>query len=170
MEALVKDSRFSIAFINTVIDLKDYNKPIQHVIDDGLYWELVPDIRKKTDIFLRKNEASFEDNFVQLGFPEEEEFYQIVETQSRFEAESSKGDVLSLYLRFDKTSDTYERKIFSAGELIGQAGGFYGALVGAGSLLLFIFSERLFTSSVLRKIYQIDSWQEREKLDRKQRK
>ena len=158
-----------MAIVNTVIDLKDYNQPIQYMIDDGIYWELAPGFRKKTDIFLRKNEASFEDNFIQLGFPQEEEFYQIVETSSAFEAESGDGDVLSFYLRFDKTSDIYERKIYSAGEVIGQAGGFYGSLIGAGSLLLFIFSERLFTSSILRKIYQIDSWQEKEKLDKKER-
>ncbi|CAI2359482.1 unnamed protein product [Moneuplotes crassus] len=169
IEALVKASRFSMAIVNTVVDLKDYKKPVQYMIDDGLFWELVPDFRKKTDIFLRKNEASFEDNYVQLGFPKEEEFYQVAETNDRFESESSKGDMLSIYLRIDKITDTYERQIYSIGELLGQAGGFYGALVGIGSVFLFIFSERLFVSSVLRKIYQIDSWQEKEKLDKKLR-
>ncbi|CAI2359868.1 unnamed protein product [Moneuplotes crassus] len=169
IEALVRASRFSMAIVNTVVDLKDYKKPVQYMIDDGLFWELVPDFRKKTDIFLRKNEALLEDNYVQLGFPKEEEFYQVAETNDRFESESSKGDLLSIYLRIDKITDTYERQIYSIGELLGQAGGFYGALIGIGSVFLFIFSERLFVSSVLRKIYQIDSWQEKEKLDKKLR-
>lgn len=166
LEALIKDSRFSMAIVNTVVDLKDYVKPIQYLIDDGLFWELVPGFRKKTDIFLRKNEAEFEDAYIQLGFPQESEFYQVVETTDRFETESNSGDVLSIYLRIDKITDTYERQIYSIGELLGQTGGFYGALIGIGSLFLFIFSERLFVSSVLRKIYQIDSWQEKEKLNK----
>ncbi|CAI2358867.1 unnamed protein product [Moneuplotes crassus] len=166
IENLVKDSRFSMAIVNTVVDLKNYQKPIQYMIDDGLFWELTPGIRKKTDVFIRKNEASFEDNYVQLGFPQEKEFYQVAESTDRFESESSQGDILSIYFRFDKTSDIYERKIYSLGELIGQAGGFYTLLSLVGSILLFIFSERLFVSSILAKIYQIDKWQEQERLDK----
>lgn len=166
----MKDSRFSLAIVNTVVDLKNYQEPLQYVIDDGFYWELTPNMRKKTDIFIRKNEATFQDDYVQLGFPNEKEFYQVASSQDRFEAESSKGDVLSIYWRFDKTSDVYERRIYSIGDLLGQAGGFYGSFIGIGSIFLFIFSERLFVASILRKIYQIDTWQERERLDPKLRK
>lgn len=70
---------------------------------------------------------------------------------------------MTIYWRFDKTSDIYERTVYSFGKLLGQISGFYGALIGIGSVFLFIFSERLFVGSVLQKIYQIDSWQEREK-------
>ena len=63
-------------------------------------------------------------------------------------------------------SDQYERTIFALGQLLGLAGGFHGALLGIGSLIFFIFSERLFVSAILRKIYQIDTWQEKEKLDK----
>ena len=62
-------------------------------------------------------------------------------------------------------SDQYERKIFALGELLGLAGGFYGTFIGIGSVIFFIFSQRLFVGAILRKIYQIDTWQEREKLD-----
>lgn len=155
-----------MAIVNTVVDLKNYVNPIQYMIDDGLFWELTPGLRKKTDVFVRKNEASFEDTYIQLGFPEEKEFYQVAESSSRFESESADGDLLSIYFRFDKTSDIYERKIYSLGELIGQAGGFYTLLSLIGSFLLFIFSERLFVSSILSKIYQIDTWQEHERLDK----
>ena len=155
-----------MAIVNTVIDMKNYKNPIQHMIDDGLFWELTPNMRKKTNVFIRKNEATFKDSFMQLGFPKKEEFYQVINTKDSFEAESSKGDVLAIYLRFDKTSDIYERKVYSLGKLIGQVGGFYGGLMGLGSLLLFIFTEKLFVSAILEKIYQIDTWQEYERLDK----
>ena len=170
IEAAMKVTRFSMAIVNTVIDLKNYENSIQNTIDDGLFWDLVPSLRKRTDIFIRKNEAEFEDKYFQLGFPQEHEFFQVVERTDSFEAESDDGDILSLYFRYDKTSDIYERQIFSFAELLGQAGGFYGALFAGGSLLIFIFSERLFVSSVLKKIYQIDTWQEREMLTKKKEK
>lgn len=147
--------------------MNDYSQPIQYLIDDGLYWELVPGIRKKADIYIRQNLAEIEDSYIQLGFKTSKKFYQVQTTSERFESESSSGDVLSIYIRYDKTSDKYERQIYSLGELVGQAGGFYGALIGLGSIFIFIFSERLFASSVLKKIYQIDSWQETEMLSGK---
>jgi len=163
---VMRDSRFSLVIVNSEINMKNYDKPIQYVIDDGFYWELFPSLRKKTDIFIRQNEASFEDNYIQLGFPQEKEFYQVVKTENRYESESTDGDILSLYFRFDRTSDQYERKIFSLGEVLGLAGGFHGAFIMIGGIFFFIFSERLFVSAILKKIYQIDTWQENEKLDK----
>lgn len=80
LDDMIKDSRLSMAIVNTVVDLKDYKKPIQYILDDGLFWELIPNIRKKANIFIRKSKASFEDSyFFQFGFPREEEFYQVAE-------------------------------------------------------------------------------------------
>lgn len=72
--------------------------------------------------------------------------------------------MLSIYFRYDKYTDMYQRRIYSLGEVLGQAGGFYGSLLTFGSVIVFIFTERLFVTSVLRKIYQIDTWQEKEML------
>lgn len=158
----MKDARVSMALENTIVDMKDYKEPIKYIIDDGLYWELVPGIRKKTDVYIRQNEAEFEDNYIQIGFPDEREFYQVAMNTHSFESESGGGDILSIYFRYDKNSDIYNRQIYSLGELMGEAGGFYGALLAIGSIFIFIFSERLFVSSVLKQIYQIDNWQESE--------
>ena len=85
----------------------------------------------------------------------------------RIETETDDGDILSLYFRIDKVSDTYERKIFSLGELLGLAGGFYGALLTIGSFFLSVFSDKLFIGAVLRRIYQIEN--KDDELDCKQR-
>lgn len=160
----MKDARFSLTLVNSIVDFSNYDKPIQYIIDDGTFWEFVPGFRKKTDIFVRYNQAVFEDDYLQLGFNSEEEFYSVNSYTDRFESESSSGDVLSIYVRIDKVKNEYERKIYSIGELVAEAGGFYGALLSIGSLFIAVFSERLFVAAVLRRIYQIDTWQEREKL------
>ena len=119
---------------------------------------------------MRDSVGTFEDDYLQLGFTKSQNFYQVVNSKERFEAESSSGDILSLYLRIDKVTEKYERKIFSFGELLGQAGGFYGAFLTIGSVFISFFSERLFIGAVLRRIYQVDTWQEREKLSNNRRK
>ena len=157
----MKNSRFLLAIENTVVNMKDYRNGVQKIVEDGLYWELVPTLRKKSDVFIRKNEVSFEDAYVQLGFPYEEEFYQVVEHSESFETESDEGEILNVYFRMDKVSDIYERQVYSFAELIGQAGGFYGALLAFSTLIISMITNRLFIGSILRKIYQIDTWQER---------
>jgi hypothetical protein len=169
IENAMKNSRFSIAIENTIVDMGNYQEPIQRIIDDGFFWELVPGFRKKTDIYIRKNTAEFEDNYIQLGFPTEKNFFQLGTHADSFESEPSEGDILTIYFRYDKVSDLYERKIFSLAELLGQAGGFYGSLLAIGALFIFIFSERLFIASVLKKIYQIDTMQEQERFQRNYR-
>ena len=164
IDDIMKESRFSLALVNSIIDSSNYDEPIQKVVDDAQYWELTPGIRKKTDILIRYNEAEFEDNYVQLGFEETKYFYQVVDWVDRFEAESDEGDVLTVYFRIDKVSEQYKRQIFSLGELVGQAGGFYGALLSIGVIFITFFSDRLFAAAILRRIYQIDTWQEREQL------
>jgi len=161
----MKQSRFSLAIENTVINMKDYKNGVQRIIEDGLYWEVVPSMRKKSNILIRKNEAVFEDSYVQLGFPDENDFYQVVDHLETFEAETDEGEILTIYFRFDRVSDIYERQIYSFAELIGQAGGFYGAVLAISGLMISLFTERLFVSSILRRIYQIDSWQERIKYE-----
>jgi hypothetical protein len=159
----MKDARFTMAIENSVVDMQDYTQPIKGVINDANFWELVPGLRKKTDIYIRKSQAEIQDDYIQLGFPENEEFYQVVQKVDSFESETPEAEILTLYFRYDKTSEIYARQIFSLAELLGQAGGFFGALLAIGSVMIFIFSERLFVASILRKIYQIDTWQETER-------
>ena len=66
----------------------------------------------------------------------------------------------SLYFRFDSQYDIYERRIYSFGELLGQIGGLFQIFLMIGVSIVSIFSERLFVSSILRKIYQIDQTRE----------
>jgi len=165
MEAIIADAEFSLATINTVIDMNDFENTIQYLIDDRLFWEFIPGLRKKNEVFIRKSEVSLEDAYIQLNMPQEQSFYKVSETLERLVSESSSGDMLSIYMRLDKTSELFERKVLSLAEVLGEIGGFHSVLIGVGSFFISIFSERLFTTSVLRKIYHIDTWQEKEMLE-----
>ena len=64
--------------------------------------------------------------------------------------------IISVYLRFDSNYDDYSRRVYSFGDLLGQTGGLYSAIFIIGVVLVGIFQNRLFVSSVLNKIYQVD--------------
>ena len=64
--------------------------------------------------------------------------------------------IVSVYFRLDANYDNYYRRVYSIGDLLGQTGGLYSSVLMIGGFIVGIFSERLFVSSILHKIYQID--------------
>ncbi|CAI2387840.1 unnamed protein product [Moneuplotes crassus] len=164
INTIMADSRFSLALVNSLVNFDNYGDPIEQIIDDGNYWELTAGFRKKSDLFIRYNVGNFEDEYFQLGFESQKDFYQVIDTKDRFEAESSSGDVLSIYFRVDKATSEYGRKIFSLGELMGLAGGFYGSLLTIGSFFITVFADKLYVAALLGRIYKIDTNVEKEHL------
>lgn len=62
-------------------------------------------------------------------------------------------ELVNFYIRFDKQYDNYERTVTSVGDFFENSGGFYSSIIAIGMLLVPFFSERLFYSSLIRKIY-----------------
>jgi hypothetical protein len=151
-----------MAFTNTYFDFKNFTEPIQTYLDGQFFWDLMPGFRKKTDIYYKKNEASLTDSLVQVIGSSDHEFFQIQNSREQTEIEGSDLQFASVYLRFDSEFDQYDRRVYSFGDLLGQVGGIYESMLIIGMLFVGIFSERLFISSILNKIYQIDLLREQE--------
>lgn len=58
---------FSFAFVNSYFALDDYEQPIKYMLDDKLFFELEPDRIKKANLLVMKNDATLEDDIIQLG-------------------------------------------------------------------------------------------------------
>ena len=84
INSIINGGRFSIGIANTIVDVQNYNQAIQYMIDDGFYWDLISGLRKRTDIYIRKNSVQLDDNYIQLGFTNNESFFQVVESTSSF--------------------------------------------------------------------------------------
>ena len=110
----------------------------------------------------KKSEANFIDDFIQLGQSNDITFYQISTMRDSVVIEDTDLQIMSIYFRFDSNYDTYYRRIYSIGDLLGQTGGMYSSILLIGAAFVGIFSERLFVSSILRKIYQIDQIRDQE--------
>jgi hypothetical protein len=67
----------------------------------------------------------------------------------------SDGYIAAVYLRFDNRYDLYTRQVYSILDLLGDLGGLQGSLLGIGLLIVSFFTNRLFVSDMLQKIYQV---------------
>ena len=142
--------------------IDNFVQPVQYFLDDSFFWDLSPGLRKKTDVFVQKNEAILIDEFLQLGQSQQVQFYKIERTREQNLIEDTDLQIVSVYIRLDSNFDSYSRRVYSFGDLLGQTGGMYSAVVFLGAVFVGIFSERLFVSSILRKIYQIDQSRDNE--------
>ena len=172
IENVMKDSKFSLPIDNTYFDFGDYDNPVNHFLDEQFFWDLAPGFRKKTDIYIRQSKAVLIDDLVQLGQKNKIDFYEVVDFREQFELEDTVSDFefLSIFIRLDPKSDVYERRVYSIGDLLGQAGGVYESLMVMGALFVGIFSERLFISAIMKKIYQIDQIRENEVIEQAKKK
>ena len=141
---------------NAYFDTSNFDQPIQYFLDDSFFWDLTLGFRKKTDIFVQKNEATLIDEYLQLGQSQNLYFYKIQRLREQIVLEDTDLQIASVYIRLDSNHDTYTRRVYSFGDLLGQTGGLYSAVFFLGAVFVGIFSERLFVSSILHKIYQID--------------
>ena len=109
---------------------------------------------KKTNLFVKKNTISLKDNIVAGFMPGEGyEYYQVSNSQNIFENPSIWGELVNVYIRYDKEYDNYERQVFNIGNFVENVGGFYSGIFVIGVLLVPFFSEKLFYASLINQIY-----------------
>ena len=149
-------TQLSLLISNNFIDFNNYVNPVQNFLDDKYFWDFAPGLRKKVDIYIRKNGANFTDDYIQLGQSNQLSFYQVSSMRESVVIEDTDLQIVSVYFRLDANYDNYYRRVYSIGDLLGQTGGLYSSVLMIGGFIVGIFSERLFVSSILHKIYQID--------------
>ena len=153
---VMKQTQLAFMISNNNIDFNNYTEAVQSYLDDAYFWYIAPGLRKKVDIYVQKNSINFVDDFVQLGQSNNQDFYQVSGMRESVLIEDTDLQFLSIYFRFDSNYADFSRRVYSFGDLLGQTGGLYSAIFMVGAVIVGIFSERLFVSSILRKIYQID--------------
>ena len=62
-------------------------------------------------------------------------------------------------MRYDKSYDSYERKVNDILTLLGDIGGLQGTLFMMGFVIVGLFASKYFMSKIVRKIYQIRKYE-----------
>jgi hypothetical protein len=93
---------------------------------------------------------------VQLGQKVEDEYFQVVNIRQYDDIYSDKdGYVVAVYLRSDRMFDKYERQVYDTLTFLGDIGGLTEALISIGTLIVGFFTQKMFMSKIVRKIYHI---------------
>ncbi|CDW73538.1 UNKNOWN [Stylonychia lemnae] len=153
-----QDEKLNFAFTNTYLDYKDtqVKSKVKFFIDDSFYIELESQKTKKSNFYIQRQEASYQDDYIQFGQERTEQFFQ-VQNIHRFDDNYSNkiGQIAAIYFRFDNRYDLFSVKNYSLLDFLGDIGGLYGSLCGIGFAFVGFFCSRMFTSDILKKIYQI---------------
>jgi hypothetical protein len=62
INSVIGDANMNIYTLNTYVDFKNYTHPVKFFIDSRVYWTPLPDMQKKVNLMLRKNEGKFQDD------------------------------------------------------------------------------------------------------------
>ncbi|CDW74033.1 UNKNOWN [Stylonychia lemnae] len=152
------DEELTFAFTNTYLDYRNSSTKSKNklFIDDSFYLEIDSSRNKKANLYVQKQEASYQDDYIQFGQERNEEFFQVQNIQ-RFDDNYSpqSGVLAAVYIRFDNRYDIYQVKNYAFLEYLGDIGGLYGALSGIGIIFVSFFSQRMYISDILKRIYQV---------------
>ena len=69
-------------------------------------------------------------------------------------------EILTIFLSMDKEYNVFERRVTTIAYSLSSLGGLYEIFILGGSFIIGMFSERLFVSSIVHKIYQVDKKEE----------
>lgn len=150
------DTQLSLFYNNYYFDSGDYVQPVKTLIDDKIWFAIMPTIRKDADMFVRYNKLSLQDSYVQITGDKKDSFISVSgQRESIDDFVVSDNKLVRVYFRVDPVVDTYERQVYSSGDLFAQIGGYFSFLNGCGAVLVYIFAERLLVSSLAAKLYQV---------------
>ncbi|CDW71369.1 UNKNOWN [Stylonychia lemnae] len=100
--------KFNVALVNSIIDFNDYDQTKKSFIDDSIFWDIESDKYKKSNMYIQKQEANLQDDFLQLGQFEAFSFSQVSNIREYDDQYSAlEGTLIALYLRFDYRYDVY---------------------------------------------------------------
>ena len=90
--------------------------------------------------------------------PPENKFFAIGNRISGSKAyDTEKNEIISFYIRAHDESITYARETYTLVDALALVGGFYKFVLIFFNLLLWMFIENMFFSSIMQKIYQIQT-------------
>lgn len=156
MDNFIDGGRLSVIYNNFYFDSDDYDDPIKRFIDDKLWVNLMAYRMKETDVFVRQNHLELQDSYLQFMGEEEKSFISIPNARETIDdIWSDEPKVAGFFFRVDSIDNTYQRQVYSSGDLFAQIGGIFIFFKLIGGFIVIMFSERLLVSALASKLYQV---------------
>ncbi|TNV83771.1 hypothetical protein FGO68_gene3547 [Halteria grandinella] len=159
IDTYFNDAQAQLSYVNSNFNFKEFDKdPIQYYLDQSITFSLNSVQEQEVTLYLMEGKTELIDHYFKYWEKLIEYFFTIETVKMKSYNFNVKTKVMaSVKMRLDSKYIVYGRladTIFSGLETIG---GFYESLIHIGMVVVFFFQERLFKSSFLRQLYQVDA-------------
>ena len=72
---------------------------------------------------------------------------------------NDKGFICAVYIRSDNKYYSYSRKVMDILTALGQIGGLYSALIGAGIVISSFIVDKLYMSDIVKRVYHVRKYE-----------
>jgi hypothetical protein len=148
--------RIQMAISNFFFDVLEYDDPINITLDNEFQYPLVPGFLVEKHIRIRANTVIDYTNFWYEFAPKEYTYYSVGSVQDRFQPETN-GEVFRVVLKMDYSYTYIERKIYTVYDMLGQVGGFMGLVISVAAVIVGIFSDKIYTMTLLSYFYKAEN-------------
>ena len=137
-------------------DIEDYEDPLKIFIDDDIYLFAEPNYKKEYFVRIKQDEAIDDLGMLPFSSTKEYSYYSIGSSRYDFKRIQTDNIFADFRIELDSKYTKTERRVYKFEELFGDIGGTIGILTLIGSLLVGMFSEKLYISDTIRDIYYVN--------------
>ena len=149
------------AIVSTYFDYDDYDTPIKTYIEDQDYASLSQQFSNSLEVKVQKNTVSLYDNLFYNFGPKKLTFYNSSKRIFRIDnLATTQNTIFYTYVTLDRTSQEYERVVYTFLDLFGFLGGLFDFMFFFGLLCIRFFTASMYLKDVFSKLYQIRIQQE----------
>jgi hypothetical protein len=156
----LKDATFVSPLENSYFDNYDFDNHVKQYYDDRFFYYFGSEHHHQVDIFLARNEATYNDRRSMFNIKTHDIFYTVDKFNNKMR-ETQEDELLLLRFFLDPNVISYNEESLSLTEALSRLGGFYGILTLIGRFIASYFSNKLMVYSLLKQLYQIDVFKEK---------
>ena len=131
-------------------DYSDIENPVKYHMEANHYFVVNTDYFYVTNMFIRKNEYTLNDDIFGLREATDGVFYSLVDSRT-IPVATNGGDFAHVYFNLDSQIDQYERTVQTIFEAIGTIGGNYEILRLSIGLFLGTYTSKMLSHQVNNK-------------------
>ena len=145
----------TLFIINAYYDLNDYESPIHTFVEAGLLFGGINGLAKEVKFYFQNNYVEAQDDYLSIiSQPTKHSYISLAAVYDSLLTSDEEIIKFSFYKSNHET--TIERSVFTLLDLLGNLGGIFEVLSVSGSIIVAIFSNKMFYFSIFSSLYQVD--------------
>ena len=165
IDKVLSDVKIGVAITDYYFDSDDYSSPLKINVNDALRFHLLNGYTKNVNLRVRRNDVSDQKSPYFIDPSDSYSFFSVGDVSQDTSAFSYEPDlVLRINIILDSKYNVIDRKVYSLGDMFGQIGGMDSIMINIGSIIVGIFSSKIFIASLLSTFYHVSSEQNSSKV------